>query len=552
MTRIARLISVLLFMATVQTVFGQEEWEEGGEIESVEIEIVKEKQITLPRADRNFEKIPPRPADPVKPSFSYEFRSMKYTAPELKLDVRPLRVKQEDLSKIYSGYLSAGFGNYRSPYLEGSLTSKRDAQKFYGGEIYHKSYGTGPVGKELSASGDTRLNAFAKGMGVKLTTDAAIRYENRYNHFYASTGAPVETRLPGDILQTFHVGAIDAGIENTKANDINFRLRGGFSFLDDRYSASESKASIRFASDYKLKNEKSITFRTNYLLIARKDLLTEAKPRHLLTVAPSYRMSIMGKATLDLGINVFVENDTISPASFHLYPNVSLNYPAGRNIETYASLRGDFEEVSLHKLSAENPWVAPDIPLFHTQKAFEFILGAKGRLARLVSFNSGVEFTRFLDLYFYDNLPADRTKFTALYDDATRLNFFAQAGFAMGDKIQLNARGEYYNYVTDELTHPWHRPLYKVGVYSTWMIAGKVMTDASLVTQGGAKAFDHDLNSVVELQAAVDVSLKLRYFWSKRLSLFVDGSNLLNRMYPLYLNYPSRGLQVTGGASYCF
>lgn len=545
------MILVALMVSTIGTAFGQEEWEEGGEIESVEIEIVKEKQITLPRAERNFEKIPPRPADPLKPTFSYEFKSLKYQAPELSIDVRPLRVKQEELSKIYAGYISAGFGNYNSPYVEGSFTSKRDAQKFFGAELYHKSYGTGPVEGKLSASGDTRVNAFAKGMGTKLSTQAAIRYENRFNHFYAPIGTP-ETRQPEDVLQYFHVGGVEAGIANTKPGDVNFKLTGAFSFLADRYDASESKATLAFGSDYKLKNEGVITLSSNYKLIARKDIAAEARPRHLLSVAPSYRMTLGGKAVLDVGLNVVVENDTIGSGSFHPYPNISLAYPAGKNIETYASLRGDFEEVSLHKLSAENPWVAPNIPLFHTNKAFEVTVGAKGKLARVASFDAGAVVARLLDLYFYDNLPTDRTKFTAVYDDATRLNFFAQTGFAAGEKAQLTFRGDYYSYATDQLTYPWHRPQYKVSLYSTWMIAGKLMTDAGIVTQGGARAFDHDLNTVVELQAAIDVNLKLRYFWSKRLSLFVDGSNLLNRMYPLYLNYPSRGLQVTAGASYCF
>ena len=38
----------------------QREWTEGGELENVEIEIVKEREITLPPANRNFEKVPPR------------------------------------------------------------------------------------------------------------------------------------------------------------------------------------------------------------------------------------------------------------------------------------------------------------------------------------------------------------------------------------------------------------------------------------------------------------------------------------------------------------
>src|SRR5689334_10768997 len=170
--------------------YGQE-WEPGGEIQSVEIEIVKEKQITLPHADRNFEKIAPRPAEPLKPAMTYDFQPFTFTAPEYSLEVKPLRVKQEELSKIYQGYVSGGLGNYNSPYLEGSYTTKRDAKKYFGVEGYHKSFGTGPVGGELSASGDTRLNVFGKSMGPSFTTGAAFRYDNRFNHFYAPTGAPV-------------------------------------------------------------------------------------------------------------------------------------------------------------------------------------------------------------------------------------------------------------------------------------------------------------------------------------------------------------------------
>src|SRR5262245_22853552 len=120
-TRIASFVFLLMTTALAHVAFAQEEWEEGGEIEGVEIEIVKERQITMPRADRNFEKIPPRPAEPLKPAMNYDFKAMTFAAPELKIDVRPLRVKQEDLSKIYSGYVSAGYGNYNSPYLEGSF-----------------------------------------------------------------------------------------------------------------------------------------------------------------------------------------------------------------------------------------------------------------------------------------------------------------------------------------------------------------------------------------------------------------------------------------------
>src|SRR6188768_3011623 len=75
---------ILLFSSLVG--YGQEgkdpakkkEWEGDGEIENVEIEIVKERQIILPEANRNFDKIPPRASEPIKPPISYDFKSVNF------------------------------------------------------------------------------------------------------------------------------------------------------------------------------------------------------------------------------------------------------------------------------------------------------------------------------------------------------------------------------------------------------------------------------------------------------------------------------------------
>jgi len=94
-------------------------WEEGeGEIENVEIEIVKERQIILPKANRNFEKIPPRATEPIKPPITYDFRSFNFQAPQISSHIRPLKLKKESEANVYGGYLQLGFGNYTSPLLD--------------------------------------------------------------------------------------------------------------------------------------------------------------------------------------------------------------------------------------------------------------------------------------------------------------------------------------------------------------------------------------------------------------------------------------------------
>jgi hypothetical protein len=57
-------LAIAFGIIPLTSLFAQEpekkrDWETDGEIENVEIEIVKERQITLPKANRNFEKIPP-------------------------------------------------------------------------------------------------------------------------------------------------------------------------------------------------------------------------------------------------------------------------------------------------------------------------------------------------------------------------------------------------------------------------------------------------------------------------------------------------------------
>src|SRR5688500_14097834 len=113
-------ISVFFLLAIVacmhHVVFAQDQ-APAGDLEDVEIEIVKERQITLPPATRNFEKIPPRPAETSRPSVSYDFKPFSFQASQINPSIRPLKLKQENPTNVFGGYLSAGYGNYASPYL---------------------------------------------------------------------------------------------------------------------------------------------------------------------------------------------------------------------------------------------------------------------------------------------------------------------------------------------------------------------------------------------------------------------------------------------------
>jgi hypothetical protein len=550
----SKVIGIILFVmvSSIGVSAQEEKWGEG-EIQSVEIEIVKDRQITLPKANRNFDKIPPRPAEPIRPEITYDLKSFNFTSSDYNPAIRPLKLKQEELAKIYGNYLSAGIGNYSSPFLEAYLNSKRDKEKFYGAHFYHRSFGKGAVDDKNSASGNSQLDLFGKFFSKSVTMGAYLNYENRSGYFYGypQTGMEVDRST---VKQEYNIVSLGGEVENTKPTDFNFKLKGGFSYLDDHYNAKESEVSLNWNNNYKISEASEFILKADYFLIARKDLLKDATPRNLLKVNPAYRFSPFDKLNLTLGLNTAFENDKIDSKSIHVYPNVWANYSLASSVEAYAGLTGDMDKVSLHTLSSENFWLNSNIDIYHTNRSAELIIGLKGKVIKKLTFDAGFSAANLKNLFFYKNAIADASKFDVVYEtgDTKRINLFADMGLNFTEKARLNFRADYFSYSTDNLEEAWHRPTYRLTGNSYFNIYNKVTLHADLIVQGGMKAFDEANSVIVTLDPAVDLSTKVNYFVSRQFSVFLKFNNMLSTKYPLYFNYPSRGFQALGGISWSF
>lgn len=528
------------------------QWEKDGEIEDVEIEIVRERQIVLPRANRNFEKVPPRPFEPIKPEITYEFKNLNFNVPDFKANLRPLRLKQEEISKIYGNYISAGFGNFSSPFLDAWINTKRDKNRFLGVQLYHRSFGKGPVDDKNSANANTQLKLFGKVYTNTITSGGFLNYENFGGYFYGYTpGVEVERDT---IRQSYDVFSIGGSIANTKPADFNFNLDGSFSYLKDHYQAAESEVGFNFKSDYAVAADSKIVLNADYYLITRKDSLVDAKPRHLLRISPAFSFNPIENLTLLIGATAVLENDTIRSKSLHVYPNLGIDYLLSKSINAYGRLSGDMEKVTLHSLANNNLWLNSNLSVFHTNKTLEFVAGLKGKLGRQIAFDLGLAAANLKDLYFYQNAISDRAKFNVVYDEGStqRINFFSEVGFNKNEIVRLSLRGDYFGYSTDLQPEAWHRPTYRLAVNSSFNVYQKLVLKIGLVGQGGMKALNNETAQVVKLDPGFDLNAKADYFVSKQVSLFLKFENILSNDYPIYLNYPVRGFQAMGGVSWSF
>ncbi len=556
---------VLFMILSSLNVSAQEQWvKEGeGEIKDVEVEIVKDRKITFPRATRNFEKVPPRAFEPIKPAITYEFANFRFNTKDYKPVVRPLKLKQEELSKMYGNYLSAGFGNYSSLFLEGSIATKRDKNKFLGAHFISRSFGSGPVDNKNSASSNAQLQLYGKSMGKDVTLSASANVENRAGYFYGYN--PIVEVDRNTIRQSYSIYGIQAGIENTRPSDFNYSLTGGYSYLQDHYQATEGEASFIFNSSFKINETSRFLLNSDLFLISRKDSMITNGNRHLLHIRPSYQFTPIENLLVTAGLNIAVQNDQYAESkNLHVYPNLKAQYSLSPSLEAYGVVTGDIDKLDLHTASSENLWLDSSVPITNTNRALEFRGGFNGKLGRKVAIEAGISVASLKNYYFYqtvrDNLNPGGVpvgvlfdKFTIVYDRNTRrINPFVEINYATTNVFNLMLRGDYFSYDTDILLDAWHRPSYRFTAKARFNLYEKISLDAGLIAQGGMKSFDPGTNTIIALDPAFDLNVKARYFLSKQFSAFVQCNNMLSSKYPLYQSYTVRGFQVLAGVSWSF
>jgi hypothetical protein len=542
----------LLFVA--QFAFAQDKWEEG-ELDDVEIEIVKERQITLPKANRNFEKIPPKPSEPIKAPMKYDFRPFSFQTSQFSPQIRPLKLKTEESSKVTGGYVSVGYGNYSSPYLEGFINTKKDKNKLVGAHAFLNSSDKGPVDGVNSGGGMAGVSVFGKSFTDFISLSGEASFENRATHFYGYIPGTVSDGAT--IKQSYNNFKLSGELSNTKNSDFSYKLGGTFGYMADKFEAKETEVDLNFDARYKLDEESAIGVGADYVLLSRSDVAVEATPRSLFSVNPYYTFYPVADLKLTAGIVAAFESDSIDDRDVHAYPDIRASYPLSPSVDVVASLTGGIEKVSLQSLSRENLWIGPNVSIFHTNKLYDLQAALNTRIGSKVAINGGFSFASLKNLYFYVNDVVDQSKFNVEYDkDATiRTNVFASIGYAQTESVKVLVRGDLFNYSTKEQEEAWHRPTYRVTGDLSFNIYKKVLFGVNLIAQGGMKAKDYSspgTYTVVELDPAFDLNARLEYLVSPRFSVFVKGNNLTSNEYPVFLNYPVRGLQVLGGITWTF
>ncbi|UII19206.1 TonB-dependent receptor [Fulvivirga ligni] len=549
-----KLIYIVFFFCLVSMgAYAQDGWgEESGEIEDVEINIIKDLQITLPKANRNFEKIPPLTTDDKPANLQYFFSNLNFALPDIDVKMRPLRIKDESLNKLYGNYVKAGFGNYATPYLEAYLNNKRSKEYSYGAHFNYLNSAKGPVDGKNSGSGNLDLDLFGKYFTKNATFSGDVGFNQRKYHFY---GYPEGIELDEDTLkQSFNDIYVKAQVESAnKKSPFHYTLGGQYDRLSDKYDARESEGQLFLKSNYDLNEDAFIRLNASLSSISRKDELVEKQSRTLFKLRPTVGFDLEG-FKVEAGFNLAYENDSLGDGDkLHFYPVAQASYPFTESIMIYAGIRGDMQKNSLRSLSTQNPYMRSNVPIYHSNKDFDLYGGFKGKLGAKIAFEAGLSVANYKNMYFFVNDSTDQSKFDIVYDEGNTavVNIFGEIGINSSEKLRVAVRGDYWGYGTDGIDEAWHRPNYKLSGLATYNLYGKFLFDAELYALGGMKGRDND-GDAVNLSPALDFNLKTEYLVSDQVSVFVKFNNIFSKEYELYYHYPSRGFQFMAGLTYNF
>lgn len=542
------ILLILFFIFTYSATFSQQT----GELENVEIEIVKERKLQVPNAERKFSKVAPQASDPIYPPITYSFSQTQISLPELNLPIRPLKLKKDEFNTSHNAYLRLGMGNFLSPYGELYYTNKKQEKGKIAANAWFDIFDRGPVQKAKSGNGNYGLRLNGSLHQKRITLLSEVDYQQSFWHFYGNPN--VADISKNDLRQSFNRFNLSAGFITTENKKSTFSGQAKFQFMSDRLDADETILNFQIAHLYQLKDNNTIETKFEQFIINREDVAIDAKARNLTSLQSIYTFSLFPELTLSAGAGIALENDTIDNKEFHFYPKATATYQLSKQVRIKGYLDGNLKPVTLNSISLENPWLAPNISIAHTNEAL--VLGAQieSTIAKKVDAQAGFSVTSIKNLYFFNQSQSQQEKFVAQFDKGAteRTNFYLQLQYAASTRTWFTIRYDGFSYNTDTLARAWHRPSTVLQTTASHLIGNKLRISADFNFLGGLRAQNPQNESIVALPNVVDLSTKVDYFLREKMIVTLQLANILNQDYQQYQFYNVRGFQVRAGFTWSF
>lgn len=476
--------------------------------------------------------------------------------------------------RLYKAFVKAGFGLYTTPLGELYFDQTRSRNNGYG--VHAKHFSSNGGLDEVGPSGYSfnSVDGYYKHFLPQHEASGKLIYDRRRVSYYGYASsdsledalealAPREDdrkQIYNDIgfagrLRSLYTDstklAHDIGLEVhsysnlTQSRETNMRVTasGGMTVGKETYGGTF----ILDNNAYKGVLPGLGEFRQNGTLVGLQP--------HVSTRGDAYLVRV--------GVGLFV--DALGSTTFHFYPNAYAHYSLFNNILIpYVGLQGERRRNSFRSLTRQNPWLDGAPGLLNTSLLYDLYGGLRGSFSSDLGFDVRVSRSRQDDMPLFvsrRNSPLG-DQMQVVYDRVDILDLSGEVNYRRKESLTLSARVDVFTYATKVQQQAWNLPPYQLSFGARYDMRQKLIVKTELQFLGRRQSLRlGEVNALilsvlpseeVDLEGFLDLYLGLEYRYTKRLSVFLDMSNLSASKYERWRNHPvQRGL-LLGGVTYAF
>ena len=495
----------------------------------------------------------------VKNTFEYKVFPKQLPVNYELTPIQPAKMVGEPLTKLYSTYLKAGYGNYNTMLGEVGVNLRRS-----------KNYNAGLFVKHLSSISniklkndikspasysDNNVSLFGKKFYEHSTLYGNANYTRNALHYYGYNTELYDTALSkSSIFQKYskvnaNIGLITNYLDSSHLNyDVNLK----YEFFEDDYSSYQNWIELR--ADFNKYYENEVIGEDLKVSWVNSNSAIDTNNNAIVAFKPWVRFfGDQWRVQCGLAMNVDAYSDS---TFYHFYPDVLLQYNIIENFMVpFVGFNGGMIQNHFSKVTKENMFLWPGVNFKNTNDKMNVFLGIKGNFSKRISFLVKGQFSIYENMYFFVNDTLGLGNyFLPVYDNETQvLNFFGEISYKNSEKLNFFLKGNYYKYTLSNLDKPWHKPGWEVVLSTHYSLRNKIVVNVDLFAQGDRYAPNYKSpDDPFKLKKIIDANLGIEYRYSKILSAYINFNNLTAGKNYYWNFYPTQTFQVLGGLTYSF
>ncbi len=487
--------------------------------------------------------------DSAKPSLNYVIPSQNLFFSYQPMPLQPLALEPDSAAEWRnSNYVKAGYGNFRTPYLETALSFGSSEASLAAFAKHISSKSSLPF-QQFGRTQVELIGSLANMLDHQWTAKAY--FQNR-SHYQYGFDAAKWMFSPDSLRRRFNTFGIGGGVKNASVNDYGITYNPSFE--------------LNFHSDNRSARE------TNFLLdLPVEKALTKVFSLHLAVNVDvtSYRSDSASQSNNFFYVQPLVSYNTpnllikggFTPAwdnsEFRLMPHLTAEAKlAEGGFKVMAGWVGRLVKNNYRSLSTLNPFIEEPRMLANTRMN-EIYAGLRGSAGNHFSYSARLAFVNFHNQPLFLNDTLAGNKFVTAFEPKLKaMRVHAEVGYTLQEKFSAVAGLTFNQYSGLEINDKaWHLPPVELSAALRWKVLRDLMVRSDLYFFEGPQYFEKTgigTFSTAKLKPGIDLNLGAEFTVLPKLNVWVQFNNVFNNRYMRWNQYEVLGFQVVGGLSYSF